>query len=176
MFRGDEDTVTLTLVDVAIVVAAALRALDPELAASIEATSASSCCSSDLGGVTGDVLRLARRLRVLALVLAGLTLAAAAAALALSRDRRRTAAQLGAGVAVAGVAIVAADTIARGARARRASTSRTCGRPAWDAFLGDLRTAGWLIAGAGAVVAAAAASLVRPVAVEEPLRARLART
>ena len=41
----------------------------------------------------------------------------------------------------------------------------------WDAFLGDLRTAGWLLAGVGAVVAAAAASLIRPVDVEEPLRA-----
>ena len=47
---------------------------------------------------------------------------------------------------------------------------------AWDAFLGDLRTAGWVIAGAGAVIAAAAASLVRPVALEEPLRACLAAT
>ena len=41
----------------------------------------------------------------------------------------------------------------------------------WDAFLGDLRTAGWAIGLAGAVVAAAAASLIRPVAIEGPLRA-----
>ena len=33
----------------------------------------------------------------------------------------------------------------------------------WDAFLGDLRTAAWIVAGAGAIVAAAAASLIRPV-------------
>ena len=39
----------------------------------------------------------------------------------------------------------------------------------WDAFAGGLRTAGWLIAAAGAVVAAAAASLIRPIEVEEPL-------
>ena len=41
----------------------------------------------------------------------------------------------------------------------------------WDAYLGDLRTTGWLIAGAGAVLAAAAASLIRPLEVEARLRA-----
>jgi multisubunit Na+/H+ antiporter MnhC subunit len=40
----------------------------------------------------------------------------------------------------------------------------------WDAYLGDLRTAAWIVAGAGAVVAAAASSLLRPVAIGEPLR------
>jgi hypothetical protein len=39
----------------------------------------------------------------------------------------------------------------------------------WDAYFGDLRTTGWLIAGAGAVLAAAAASLIRPIEVEAPL-------
>ena len=33
----------------------------------------------------------------------------------------------------------------------------------WDAFLGDLRTAAWILAGSGAVIAASAASLIRPV-------------
>ena len=40
----------------------------------------------------------------------------------------------------------------------------------WDAYLGDLRTAGWILAGCGAVVAAAAASLIRPVDISVPLR------
>jgi hypothetical protein len=40
----------------------------------------------------------------------------------------------------------------------------------WDAFLGDLRTLGWIVAGSGAVVAAAAASLIRPIDLGEPLR------
>ncbi len=170
VFRGQEDTITLTLTDVAIVVAAALRALDPELAASIESDDRVVVLQSDLGSVTGDVLRLGQRLRALAFVLVGLTLAALIAALALSRDRRRTAAHLGAGIAAAGVAIVAADTLGE------ALMLATVDEPdvwaaAWDAFLGDLRTAGWVIAGVGAVIAAAAASVVRPVAVEEPARA-----
>src|SRR5206468_3644268 len=40
----------------------------------------------------------------------------------------------------------------------------------WDAFLADLRTAAWILAGSGAVVAAAAASLLRPIDIREPLR------
>jgi len=41
----------------------------------------------------------------------------------------------------------------------------------WDAFLGDLRALGWLLAGSGAVVAAAASSLIQPIAIEGSLRA-----
>jgi hypothetical protein len=40
----------------------------------------------------------------------------------------------------------------------------------WDAFLGDLRTAAWILAGAGAIIAAAAASLLKPVDIGGPLR------
>jgi hypothetical protein len=40
----------------------------------------------------------------------------------------------------------------------------------WAAFLGDLRTFGWVLVVAGGVIAAAADSLVRPVAVEGALR------
>ena len=41
----------------------------------------------------------------------------------------------------------------------------------WDAYLGDLRAFGWVLTGAGAVVAAAAASLIAPIEIEGPLRA-----
>jgi hypothetical protein len=40
----------------------------------------------------------------------------------------------------------------------------------WNAFLGDLRTEGWILAGAGAVTAAAASSLVRPLPFGQPVR------
>jgi hypothetical protein len=173
VFRGKQDTVTLTLVDVAVVVATALRELEPQLAAQLETTERISLLSRHLGGAAGDGVRLARRLRVLAYVLAGLTLAAAAAALALSGDRRRTTLQLGCGAVAAGVVIVAAEMVARALVLARAGDpdQRAAAGAVWDAFLGDLRTAGWLIAGAGAIVAAAATSLLRPVEVEEPLRA-----
>jgi hypothetical protein len=48
--------------------------------------------------------------------------------------------------------------------------NRAAAGAVWDAFLGDLRTAAWILAGSGAVIAAAAASLIRPVDVREPLR------
>ena len=173
LFRSDEDTVTLTLVDVGIVAAAAARQLAPDLSGQLEATGRVAVLSRDVEGAAGDVARRAQDLRVLALVLAGLALAAAAGALVLAADRRRTASRLGLAIAVAGVAIVVADLVARAAVLDRVSEpdERAAAGAVWDAFLGDLRTAGWLLAGAGAVVTAAAASLIRPVEVEEPLRA-----
>ena len=48
--------------------------------------------------------------------------------------------------------------------------NRAAAGAVWDAFLGDLRTAAWILAGSGAVVAAAAASLLKPVDVRVPLR------
>jgi hypothetical protein len=154
LLRGDEDTVTLTLVDVTVVLAAALRKLDPQLADTIEQDERVTLLSSRLG----DDARVAYRLRVLAFVLAGVALAAAIGAFAVSRDRRRTAAELGVGVVAAGVLIVAGLVIGEAVAA-----DSDVAAAAWDAFLGDLRTVGWLLAGAGAVIAA--------VAQEEPVRA-----
>ena len=41
----------------------------------------------------------------------------------------------------------------------------------WDAFLGDLGTAGWLVAAVGVVLAAAATAIIQPVGIERPLGA-----
>src|SRR6185295_14194717 len=94
------------------------------------------------------------------------------AALFVSRDRRRTCTQLGIGIASAGVVIVVAWTVARALLVDGTAAG------VWDAYLGDLRAFGWLLAGVGAVVAAAAASLIAPIEIERPLRAawRLATT
>jgi hypothetical protein len=124
-------------------------------------------------GVAGDLARLADRVRALAWILAALTVAAAAGALAVAADRRRTVAQLGLGALAAGVLIVLACAIGRGiaeAAVADGADDRAAAGAAWDAFLGDLRSTGWVLAGCGAVVAAAAASLIRPVDVEGPLR------
>jgi hypothetical protein len=173
VFRRDQDTVTLTIVDMGIVVSEALRVLRPELASELEPSEQVSLLGSDLGGVTGDLTRLARDVRVLAYVLALLAVAGAAAALALSADRRRAASRLGLAVVVAGVVIVVAEVVAGAVVLDRFDDpdERAVAATVWDAYLGDLRTTGWLIAGAGAVLAAAAASLIRPIEVEEPLRA-----
>ena len=165
IFTGDRDTLTLTLADVSTVVAAALEKVNPQLADDLDAGERVVLLKRDLGSVTGDVVRTGERLRVLAWVLAALTLAAAAAALIFSPDRRRTSAQLGVGVAAAGLTIVIAYTVARALLVEGASAA------VWDAYLGDLRAFGWVLAGAGAVIAAAAASLIAPIEIERHLRA-----
>src|SRR5262249_24835952 len=47
---------------------------------------------------------------------------------------------------------------------------RAAAKAVWNAFLGDLRTAGWILAASGAIAAAAAASMIRPIELDEPLR------
>jgi hypothetical protein len=172
IFTGDRDTVTLTLADVGTVVAAALEKLNPQLAKDLDAGTRVVLLKRDIGSLTGDVVRTGERLKLLAWVLGALTLLAGAAALIVSRDRRRTCSQLGVGVASAGLFIVVGYTVARALLVDGAAAG------VWDAYLGDLRQFGWLLAGTGAVVAAAAASLIAPVDIERPLRAawRLATT
>ena len=76
----------------------------------------------------------------------------------------------------AGVVIVIAYTVARAIvlASVRDPEERAAAAGVWDAFLGDLRTLGWVLAGCGAVVAAAAASLIAPIEIEGPLRRGLA--
>jgi hypothetical protein len=165
VFARDRDTLTLTLADVGTVVAAALEQLNPQLAEDLDAGRRVVLLKRDLGSLTAHVVRTGERLRVLAWALAALTLLAGAAALVVSGDRRRTVSQLGIGVAAAGLAIVIGLTVARALLVDGAAAG------VWDAYLGDLRTFGWVLAGSGAVVAAAAASLIAPVEVEDRLLA-----
>jgi hypothetical protein len=172
VFARDEHTVTLALVDVGTVAAAALQQLRPQLAAELERNERIVVLERDVGSVTAGLARLFDRARALVYALAALALAAGTAALAVSRERRRTAGQLGVGIALAGVAVVVALAIARAVVLGRAGDPdvRAAAGAVWDAFLGDLRTLGLALAGAGAVTAAAARSLIRPDAVELPLR------
>ena len=173
IFTRDRDTLTLTLADVGTVAAAAIEKLNPKLSSELDAGRRVVLLERNLGGATGDVVRLGDRLRVLAYVLALLTVAAGAAAVVVSPDRRRTVAQLGLGMVAAGVAIVVAYTVGRAIATGsiRGPEEQDAAAGVWDAFLGGLRTLGWLLAACGAVVAAAAASLIAPIEVEGPLRA-----
>jgi hypothetical protein len=180
LFDRDRDTFTLTVVDVGTVLAAALEQARPSLARKLESTGRVALLERGVGSVSGDLLRLADRVRLLALVLLALSLVLAAGALRVSRDRRRTVAELGIGVAGAGVLLVVAYAIVRSLAIDQVDgpEEQAAAGAVWDAFLGDLRTAAWILAGSGAVVAAAAASLLKPVDAREPLRraaGRLAR-
>src|SRR5918999_2445385 len=88
LFDRDRDTVTLTLADVGTVLAAALEQVRPSLARELEATERVELFQRDIGSASGDVARLADKVRALALVLLAVSLGLAAGALALSHDRR----------------------------------------------------------------------------------------
>jgi MFS family permease len=172
VFARDRNTVTLTIADVGTVLAAALEKLRPGLARHVQAADRVALLQRNLGDLGTTGTDVARRARVLAIVLPLLAAALAAAAVALSVDRRRTVVALAVGAAVAGVLLVVAYGVLRALVADQVDgpDEQAAARAVWDAFLGDLRTAGWILAGSGAVVAAAAASLIRPIDVGEPLR------
>jgi hypothetical protein len=168
----DRDTVTLRVADVGTVLAAALEQVRPSLARKLESTERVELLRRDVGSMSGDLARLADKVRLLALVLTALSAALAAGAVALARDRRRAVVGLGAGVAGAGVVLVVAYGVARSLAIGQVEgpESQAAAGAVWDAFLGDLRTAAWILAGCGAVISAAAASLIRPVDLRDPLR------
>lgn len=172
VFDRDQNTVTLALTDAGTVVATGLEALRPQLARKVDATRRVEVVRRDIGGVSATAARAADAVRVLAPVLLVLAIAFAAGALWLSGDRRRTVVRLGIGVAVAGLACIVAWDVGRALAAGTVDgpDARDAVDALWDAFLGDLRTAAWILGGSGAVIAAAAASLLRPVDVNAPLR------
>ena len=164
IFTGDRDTLTLTFADVGTVVAAALEKLNPQLAADIDAGERVVLLKRDLGRLTADVVRAGEKLQVLAWVLGALTprmppsprssSPPTAGARARARDRHRCR---------------GADDRDRVHRPRAPLVEGAATRR-WDAYLGDLRAFGWVLTGAGAVVAAAAASLIAPIEIEGALR------
>jgi uncharacterized membrane protein HdeD (DUF308 family) len=167
----DQNTLVLTLADVGTVAGVALQTLRPDLAAQLEASGTVELLRRRVAAA-GDLARTSRRLNALAYVLALLTLAAAIAALALSPDRRRTVAALGVGATIAGLTIVVGLAVARALVLGQVggADERAAAGAVWDAYLSGLRTSGWVVAGSGAVVAAAASSLIRPVPIGDRLR------
>ena len=84
--------------------------------------------------------------------------------------------ELGIGLAAVGGVLVVAYSILRGIAVDHVEgpDEQAAAGAVWDAFLGDLRTEAWILAGAGAVMAAAASSLIRPLPFGAPVRAAAA--
>jgi hypothetical protein len=95
VFSADEDTATLTLVDVGILTRAALEQLRPELAGELDSDARLVVLGRDISGAAADLARVAGDVRRLAWILVVLTLAVVAGAVGVSPDRRRTVWQLG---------------------------------------------------------------------------------
>jgi hypothetical protein len=172
VFRRDQDTVTLTVSDVGSVLAGTLQVVRPQLARQVRAEQRVELLQASLGSASAEAVRTANRVRLLFWICLALTLAFAGGAIALARDRRRTVWALGVGIAVAGVVLVVGLAVGRSlvTGSFDGPDEQAASRAVWDAFLGDLRIAGWILAGSGAVVAAAAASLIKPVELEPGLR------
>jgi hypothetical protein len=172
VFARDQHTLTLTLADIGTIVAAGLEVLRPSLARRVEATGRVEVFRQDIGDATARAARAAQAVRLLAPLLLLLAILASAAAIWLSADRRRTVTQLGVGVTVGGLVVIVAWGVGRGIVVDRFDEpdARAAAGATWDAFLGDLRSAAWILAGVGTVVAATAASLIRPVDIGVPLR------
>jgi hypothetical protein len=172
LFKRDQNTVTLTVADVGTVLAAALEQFRPSLARELRSTERVAIVRQDIGSLSATLADIAERVKVLAILLIALSFLFVAGALWLSPDRRSTVIELGLGAAVAGGLLVVAYAVTRSAAVDHLNEpdEQAAARAVWDAFLGDLRTAGWILAASGAVVAAAASSLIKPAPFGDPLR------
>ena len=172
VFERDERTVTLTVADVGTVLAAALQRFRPSLAREVRDAGPVEVVQRRGASLGATLPRYADAVRLLSIVLPLAALALAAGALWVSPERRRTVAELGAAAAGAGIVVVVALGVARTATLHEVhgAEARAAAGAVWDAFLGDLRTAAWILAACGAVVAAAATSLLRPLNAGEALR------
>jgi hypothetical protein len=167
VFDRDADTVTLTVANLGVVLQAALERLAPDAAPKVRPNV--EVLDVDPPDGLFATARATRDLKVLTLVVALLALGGA---LALSRDRRESIRRGGIGVAVGALLLVVTYLVAH---ARLVGTVadpdlRAALDGVWDAYLLDLRNLLLVVAACGAVTAAAAASVLRPVGVDVPLR------
>jgi hypothetical protein len=176
LFKRDQNTVTLTVADVGTVLAAALQEVRPSLARELQSTERVEVVKENIGSLSATLADIAERVQILAILLILLSLGLVGGALYVSPDRRDTVIELGLGAAAAGGVLIVAYAIVRSSVANDLGTpeEQAAARAVWDAFLGDLRTEAWILAGAGAVVAAAASSLIKPLPFGQPLRVALA--
>jgi hypothetical protein len=172
LFKRDKNTVTLTITDVGTVLAAALEQVRPQLAQELRSTERVEIVRENIGSLSATLADVAERVQILAILLIVLSLIFVAGAVIIAPDRRDTIIELGLGMAAAGGLLIVAYAIARSTVVNQLEgpDEQAAARAVWDAFLGDLRTEAWILAGAGAVIAAAASSLIKPLPFGEPLR------
>lgn len=179
VFSSDNDTVALAVSDVGVLVIQAVERIQPSAAKRIPSGLEAELVriSSGSDGLLKDGLRFAEDVRLLALICLALAALLLVAGVLLAHDRRAAfgwvgLAALGVGLATVLVFEVTRGLITGGAEDEQAQVAA---RAVWDAFLADLRGWGLIVAAVGGVVAAASASLVRPVELGPALRAGWAR-
>ncbi len=165
VFEQDVNTLTLTLVDIGTTIRGTLAAVQPKLAKEIPAGSDTTVLDADPPAALLGLVRLTEAVKWLPLLFLLIGLAAAFSAARIAADSRRAVVTLGVSIALgAALALV-------GLRAAKAIVltavddqgARDAVSAIWDAYLSDLGTALILFAACGAVLAAAASSMLRPV-------------
>jgi hypothetical protein len=169
---GDQNTVTLTVADAGTLAASGLDLVRPSLASKLRVEDRVRLFRSRVAGVGAVLVRIAARARLTTIVLGGIALLTAIGSVLLATDRRRAFSGLGVAVAVAGVLLVVAWQVGSVlvAHAVAPGADRAAAEAVYRAFFADLRGEAWVVAALGAVLAAAAVSVVRPAAIEERLR------
>lgn len=174
VFGGERDALVLALADGVLLVAQALRRLDPGAAARIPqdvTVSLVSLSEATGGGVLTDVARAAERAGSLGWLALAVALACAALAIALAADRRRAARNAGLSLAATGALLAVGLTVARSVVAVQAPGDEDALRAIWDVLLGDLLTLQISLVLTGLVLASVAESVLRPVGLPGRLRA-----
>jgi hypothetical protein len=172
VFEHDENTVTLTLADIGATLRGTLAALDPKLAKKIPPQQSLTLVDGELPAPLAAAVSIADTIRWLPLLLLLAALACGAGAVRLATDARNGWVAVGATISlVAVLGVVGLHAIeAIVLTSIDSSSGRDAASGIWDAFLDDLETAMILVAVIGAVIAAAASSLLRPVDVAAQAR------
>lgn len=182
LVSGHGGPILLTVADASVLIQGALERLAPAAARQVAADRLASLGSLRPGSTVSGVIRLVRHLYSIAWALAVASALLALLAVWFSRDRRRTVEQLGIGLALGGLAIAALYTFGGDVAARVAAPGRAgVVNAVWRAFAHGLLVQALWVAGAGAILAAAAAAAERapassPVGEGPTARARLGRS
>jgi hypothetical protein len=162
LVSGHGGALLLTVADAGVLIQGALERLAPDAARRVGADRVATLGSLHPGGAVLTVVRFARRVYAIAWALAAASIILAVLAFWLSGDRRRTAQQLGIGLAVGGLTIAALYAFGGDLAAHLAVPGRAGVVTAvWRAFGHGLLVQALLLAGAGAVLAASAAATER---------------
>ncbi len=158
LMSGTANSLTLTLPDAGSSIASAIGSNNPELAAALRDVGSITVVDvripSTYARVLHDVTRAARNSSLLLVI----TVALLALALIISPNRTRTLRGLGLGALFAGLLVALTCLVGRGIVVDRFSTqdARLAARAAWGAYLGGLKTWGFVLAGIGLAVAGVA--------------------
>lgn len=165
VFNRDRNTLTLTLADIGTTIRGTLTAVQPKLAKKIPPGIETTVLDADPPAALVGLIRLTDSAKWLPLALLLIGIGSAFVAARIAPDARRAAVTLGVsialGAALALVGLRALETIVLTSIDDQGARDAVSGT--WDAYLGDLGTTLILFAGCGAVLAAAASSLLRPV-------------